>query len=114
MVNNAHVIFGTGPVGMADMRELRRRGVQDIRMVNRSGRLQGENNVRVIRGDASNAAESIAICEEAAVVYHCAQPGYLNWPKRFPAITNGILEGAAAANAKLVYADNLYMYTGNN
>ncbi|MBO9598671.1 MAG: NAD-dependent epimerase/dehydratase family protein [Cohnella sp.] len=110
MHNLTHVIFGTGPLGMALMRELRGRGVQDIRMVNRSGRIQGEEQVRTIKGDASNVAEAIAICEGASVVYHCAQPGYLNWQKQFPAITNGILEGAAAADAKLVYADNLYAY----
>ena len=105
-----HVIFGTGPLGMALMRELRSRGVRDIRMVNRSGRIQGGEQVCLIKGDASNVAEAIAICEGASVVYHCAQPGYLNWPKQFPAITNGILEGAVAADAKLVYADNMYAY----
>ncbi len=110
MHNLTYVIFGTGPLGMALMRELRSRGVKDIRMVNRSGRIQGEEQVRIIKGDASNVVEAIAICEGASVVYHCAQPGYLNWPKQFPAITNGILEGAAAADAKLVYADNLYAY----
>lgn len=110
MHNNTHVIFGTGPLGMALMRELRSRGVEDIRMVNRSGRIQGDEQVCVIKGDASNVAETIAICEGASVVYHCAQPGYLNWPKQFPAITKGILEGAAAADAKLIYADNMYMY----
>jgi ketopantoate reductase len=34
----AHVIFGTGVIGIALMRALQRRG-QSIRMVNRSGRL---------------------------------------------------------------------------
>lgn len=104
------MIFGTGPLGMALLRELKLRGVQDIRMVNRSGQLPGDDKVQVIRGDASQGSNAIEICKDASVVYHCAQPGYLNWPKQFPALTKGILEGAAAANAKLIYADNLYMY----
>ncbi|MFD0672715.1 NAD-dependent epimerase/dehydratase family protein [Cohnella sp. GCM10027633] len=110
MDKHTHVIIGTGPLGMSLMRELRGRGVRDIRMVNRSGRIRGEEQVGVIKGDAANIADAIAICENASVVYHCAQPGYLNWPKQFPAITKGILDGAAAAGARLVYADNLYMY----
>ncbi|CRK85208.1 SDR family oxidoreductase [Neobacillus massiliamazoniensis] len=110
MNKNTHVIFGTGPLGMALLRELKLRGVQDIRMVNRSGQLPGDDKVQVIRGDASQGSDAIEICKDASVVYHCAQPGYLNWPKQFPALTKGILEGAAAANAKLIYADNLYMY----
>ncbi|MEW9699266.1 SDR family oxidoreductase [Paenibacillus sp. SI8] len=109
--SKAHVIFGTGPLGMAVMRELKMRGVQDIRIVNRSGKLSGDNKgVYVIQGDASQESISKDICKDASVVYHCAQPGYLNWPTQFPALTRGILEGAAAAGAKLIYADNLYMY----
>ncbi|UJF33536.1 SDR family oxidoreductase [Paenibacillus hexagrammi] len=113
MINNgAHIIFGTGPVGLAVMHELKRRGVQDIRMVNRSGRVQGADrgDIQVIGGDASDAFQTAHICQGASVVYHCAQPGYMNWPKQFPTLTNAIMQGAAAANAKLVYADNLYMY----
>ena len=49
-------------------------------------------------------------CEGAAVVYHCAQPGYTKWPELFPPLTRAVLDGAAAAGAKLVFADNLYVY----
>ncbi|OCT16317.1 NAD-dependent dehydratase [Paenibacillus pectinilyticus] len=110
MSKQVHVIFGTGPLGMAVMRELKRRGVERIRMVNRSGRLSEEAAVEVARGDASQLDEAIALCQDASVVYHCAHPGYTNWPTQFPALTQGIMEGAAAAGAKLVYGDNLYMY----
>jgi len=44
------------------------------------------------------------------VVYHCAQPPYTDWPAAFPPLTEAIAEGAAAAGAKLVLADNLYLY----
>ncbi len=105
-----HVIFGTGAVGMAVWRELKRQGIEDVALVNRSGRSPGEPQARVLQGDAVNASEAARLSQGASVVYHCAQPGYLNWPKAFPALTDGILEGAAASGAKLVFADNLYMY----
>lgn len=105
-----NVIFGTGPLGMAVMRELRRHGVQRIRMVNRSGRLAELAPVEVVKGDASQPSEAIALCKDAEAVYHCAMPTYTNWPQLFPALTAGIMAGAAAADAKLIYGDNLYMY----
>ena len=49
-------------------------------------------------------------CDGAAVVYHCAQPDYTKWAELFPPLTEAVLDGAAAAGAKLVFADNLYMY----
>jgi nucleoside-diphosphate-sugar epimerase len=49
-------------------------------------------------------------CEGAAVVYHCAQPPYTKWPELFPPMTEAVLDGAAEAGAKLVFADNLYVY----
>jgi nucleoside-diphosphate-sugar epimerase len=49
-------------------------------------------------------------CEGAAVVYHCAQPDYRKWPELFPPLTQAVLEGASEVGAKLVFADNLYMY----
>ena len=40
-MNDWHVVFGTGPLGLSVMRELRRQG-RNVRMVNRSGRLRFE------------------------------------------------------------------------
>src|SRR5690349_16809065 len=110
MSNQVHVIVGTGPLGMAVMRELKQRGVEHIRMVNRSGRLSEAAAVEVAKGDVSQLADAVAVCKDAAVVYHCAHPGYTNWPTQFPGLTRGIMAGAAAAGAKLIYGDNLYMY----
>ncbi|OAS16667.1 NAD-dependent epimerase/dehydratase family protein [Paenibacillus oryzisoli] len=110
MSKHVHVIVGTGPLGMAVMRELKRRGVEHIRMVNRSGRLSEATGIEVAKGDVSQRTEAIALCKDAAVVYHCAHPGYTNWPTQFPGLTRGIMAGAAAAGAKLIYGDNLYMY----
>ena len=49
------------------------------------------------------------VCEGAGVVYHCIGLPYPRWTE-FPSIAAGIVEGAASAGAKLVYADNLYAY----
>jgi nucleoside-diphosphate-sugar epimerase len=104
-----HVIFGTGPVGMAVMRAL---VVQHkpVVMVNRSGRAQVPGGVQVLKGDATDPASTRPLCAGATVVYNCTNAPYTEWPTRFPPLQAGILEGAAAAGAKLVSAENVYMY----
>jgi nucleoside-diphosphate-sugar epimerase len=103
-----HVIFGTGPLGSSVAKELLQQGYQ-VRMVNRSGRttVQGTETVA---GDAYSIDFTRRVTEGAAVVYQCAQPAYHRWAEEFPALQGCILEGAAANKAKLVIADNLYMY----
>jgi nucleoside-diphosphate-sugar epimerase len=104
------VVLGAGGgIGGAVVRELAGRGHR-VRAVNRSGHLRVPPGVEVLGGDVTTAAGAKEACAGAAVVYHCAQPGYDRWPQEFPPMTRAILEGAAAADAKLVLADNLYMY----
>ena len=105
-----HVVFGTGPLGLAVMRELRRRG-RRVRMINRSSRVRFEKDLQTEVGgiDAADPAQTREACEGAAVVYHCIGLPYPRWTE-FPSIAAGVVEGAAAAGAKLVYADNLYAY----
>ena len=104
------MVFGTGPLGLAVMRELRRRG-KHVRMINRSSRVRFEKDLQTEVGgiDAADPARTREVCEGAAVVYHCVGLPYPRWVE-FPAIAAGIVEGAACAGAKLVYADNLYAY----
>jgi nucleoside-diphosphate-sugar epimerase len=104
-----HVIFGTGPLGMSVMRTLVAKG-ESVRMVNRSGKANVPAGVEVMRGDAYNSTSSREVCKGANVVYQCAQPAYTEWPEKFPPLQAAILEGAAAAGAKLVAGENLYMY----
>jgi nucleoside-diphosphate-sugar epimerase len=106
--NTLQVVFGTGPLGMATMRELVKMGKQ-VRMVNRSGKAQVPQRVEVVAGDAYNSDVTRRLTEGAAVVYQCAQPGYTEWEK-FPPLQQSIMEGAAANGAVLVVGDNLYMY----
>ncbi len=104
-----HVIFGTGPLGLSVMRELVRQGKQ-VLMVNRSGKAEAPQGVKVVASDAYNLDNVRRVTQGAAVVYQCAQPPYNEWAEKFPALQSCILEGAAASGAKVVIGDNLYMY----
>ncbi len=104
-----HVIFGTGPVGLAVMSELVAKG-KKVRMVSRSGRAEVPEAVELHAGDASELEVTRGMCQGAAVVYNCANPPYHKWLELFPDLQNGILVGAATSGAKLVSMENLYMY----
>jgi len=111
-MNNSqlHVIFGTGPVGKSTARELVKLGKQ-VRLVNRSGHASDlPPGVEVVRGDAYNAASVAQLTAGAAVVYQAAQPEYHEWVEKFPPLQAAVLEGAAAAGARLVVVENLYAY----
>lgn len=109
-MSNLHVIFGTGPLGRSVAEELVNCGKR-VRIVNRSGKLDGlPQNVEVIAGDAYSPQFTRRVTEHAEVVYQCAQPEYHQWTEQFPALQQSILESTASNGAKLVIADNLYMY----
>jgi nucleoside-diphosphate-sugar epimerase len=105
-----HVVFGTGAIGMAVMDELVRRGPRRVRVVNRSGRARVPHGVEVVGGDATDEAFTREASEGASVVYFALNPPYNKWPELFPGLQAGVLEGAAAAGAKLIAMENLYMY----
>lgn len=109
-MSDVQVVFGTGPLGRAVMNELVQRG-QTVRLVNRSGQLaEAPAGVEVIAADAYSVEAVRRVTQGATVVYQCAQPPYTEWATRFPSLQAVILEGAAANGARLVIAENLYMY----
>jgi nucleoside-diphosphate-sugar epimerase len=107
--NDLHVIFGTGPLGLAVMRELVRQG-KPVHMVNGRGKAVLPEGVELVASDAYLPDNTRRVTRGAAVVYQCAQPPYHEWAEKFPALQASILEGAAANGAKLVIGDNLYLY----
>lgn len=110
-MNTLYVIFGSGPLGQAVMRELLLRG-QRVRLVNRSGKRPGgvPAAVEIMGGNAFDPEFTRLAAQEAAVVFQCAQPEYSLWTTQFSRMQNAILEGAASAQAKFIVGDNLYMY----
>lgn len=111
-MSELHVVFGSGSLGVAIVRELQRRGHR-VRLVNRKGRAQlpeGGAAVEVVAGDASDPASTRAVCGGAKAVYFTAAPPYTDWPALYPAMQAGVIEGAAAAGARLVTAENVYPY----
>jgi nucleoside-diphosphate-sugar epimerase len=83
-----------------------------VTLVNRSGQVEETlpTGVTVVRADITDSAQLADVCADADVVFHCAQPGYTEWPQKFPPLTVAVIEGIARTQAKLVAADNLYMY----
>ncbi|MFD5921351.1 NAD-dependent epimerase/dehydratase family protein [Kitasatospora sp. NPDC058201] len=104
-----HVVLGAGGgIGSAVVRELVRGGHRP-RAVGRTP-IDVPAGVTSLTADLTTTEGARAAFAGAAVVYHCAQPAYHRWPQDFPGLTDAIVEGAAAAGAKLVFADNLYRY----
>lgn len=104
-----HLILGTGPLGRSVMKELQRRG-EPCRIVNSSGRSVGTEHVSVEKVDLMDANQAKSAIAGASVVYQCAQPPYHRWNPLFERLQENITEAVKAANAKLVVAENMYMY----
>ena len=104
-----HVVFGTGPVGLAVMSELLAQGKR-VRMVNRRGTAAVPESVEVVKANAADPDSTRQVCQDATVVYNCVNAPYTDWAALLPPMHAAIIQGAAAANAKLVVAENLYMY----
>lgn len=100
-----HVVLGaTGGIGRAVVAELTARG-HAVRVVSRHA-----EGPRGLRADIATSEGAAAACEGAAVVYQCAQPPYDRWAEEFTGLTDAVLSGVEQAGARLVMADNLYMY----
>jgi nucleoside-diphosphate-sugar epimerase len=105
-----HVVLGaSGGIGNALVHELVRRGRQ-VRAVNRGGDARVPAGVERMAADVERSEEARRACAGASVVHHAAQPPYGQWPERFPPMNDAVLAAAEAARAKLVFADNLYLY----
>ena len=104
-----HVVVGSGPLGLTVVRELRARD-HAVRVVNRRGVAPVPTDVEVVGADVTDHDAARRACEGAAVVYNCTNAPYTDWPTAFPPIWEGVLAGAAAADAVLVCAGNLYAY----
>jgi len=108
--HDRHVVLGaSGGIGAALVHELVAQH-RPVRAVSRRGHAPPERGVEVLAADVTTADGVRQACTGAAVVYQCAQPAYHRWSQEFPWLTASVLDGVAKAGAKLVFADNLYLY----
>jgi nucleoside-diphosphate-sugar epimerase len=108
--NELHVVVGgSGATGRVVARELAVRGKR-VRAVNRGGRAPVPEGVEVLTADATDLESMREACRGAAVVYHCAMPPFRRWTELFPPMMEAVIEGAASAGAKLVFADDTWMF----
>lgn len=104
----AVVLGAGGGTGRAIVDELVRQG-RDVRAVVRSHR-DLPAAVETVTADLYDAAAAKRAVAGAAVVYHAAQPAYDKWDGNFARLNDTVARAAGAAGARLVFADNLYMY----
>lgn len=108
--NDLHVVLGgTGGAGNAIVRALHDAGIP-VRAVNRSGTADLPEGVEMMAADVTSPEGIARAVSGAGVVYMAAQPPYHRWPEEFPPMLERVIDGVAAAGAKLVMVDNLYGY----
>ncbi len=104
-----HVVVGSGPVGRAVAGQLIDRGYR-VRSVARHRTADLPGGVEIVEADITDLVEARRAMAGAAVIYHAASAPYHRWPELLPPLMRGVLAGAVASGARLVYADNLYAY----
>jgi nucleoside-diphosphate-sugar epimerase len=110
MTTALHVVLGAaGGTGSAVVRELDARQIP-VRAVTRRPAAGLGAGVEAVTADLADAAQARAAVAGAAVVYHAANPPYPRWLDDFPTLNRNVIAAAAAAGARIVFADNLYMY----
>jgi nucleoside-diphosphate-sugar epimerase len=105
-----HVVVGaSGGTGRALVRELIGRD-RRVRAVNRDGRAVVPPGVEVMAADARDPIRMREVCRGSGVVYNAVNPPFRQWLEAFPAAVDGVLAGAQAADARMVFVDDTWMY----
>lgn len=104
-------VLGFGAVGRATSAQLAARG-DEVRIVQRQQPSALPPKAIFQSGDTADAASTHRACKGVEVVVCCIGIPYFAkvWEKAWPQAMTNILEGCAASGARLVFADNLYMY----
>ena len=107
--NALHTVVGLGAVGRALLGEMVDRGLP-ARAIARSRVADLPQGVELVVADMTALADARRATEGATVIYHAASAPYDRWPELLPPLMRGVLAGAEATGARVVYADNLYAY----
>lgn len=103
------VLGASGGIGNAITRQLAARG-HAVTAVNRRGDADVPDGVVRRAGDLATAEGAHHAVGRAHVVVMAAQPPYPQWVSQFPHLVAHVLAATEAADARLVFVDNLYMY----
>ncbi|MGY1679232.1 NAD-dependent epimerase/dehydratase family protein [Geodermatophilus sp. SYSU D01176] len=107
---DVHAVVGAGgATGRRLVAHLHAAGHR-VRAVTRDGRDVGTPGVETAAADATDVGGLTVACRDAAAVYHCVMPVLARWTSGFPVVTDALLEAASRVGARLVYADDTWMY----
>ncbi|GAA2064362.1 SDR family oxidoreductase [Streptomyces albiaxialis] len=110
MPQQIHAVLGAGPAGRTLAATLVARGHR-VRTVDRgTGGAPSVPGTEHVVADLSDTAAARGALDGAAVAYHCVNVAYHLQTEAMPGIQEAVLEGAAAAGARLVVLDTLYPY----
>ena len=104
-----HVVVGAGPIGRAVVDELLARSLP-LRVVARHRPADLPTTAEFRAADITDEGDARRAMAGASVVYHAASAAYDRWPELLPPLMHGVIAGASASGARVVYADNLYAY----
>ena len=105
-----HVVVGAGgATGRRLVAHLHAAGAR-VRAVTRDGRDVGTPGVERAAADATDVAGLTEACRDAVTVYHCVMPVLARWTSGFPVLTDALVDAASRVGARLVYADDTWMY----
>ncbi|MFC0680914.1 NAD-dependent epimerase/dehydratase family protein [Lysobacter korlensis] len=105
-----HTIVGAnGATGRVLLRELTARGTR-VRAITRGALHVAADGAEHVRADALDAPALREAIAGSDVVYHCVMPALSRWLNDFPRITHILIEASAHAGAKIVFADDTWMY----
>jgi nucleoside-diphosphate-sugar epimerase len=105
-----HTVLGaSGAIGRAAIKELQNRNLT-VRAVERKRKLEGIETVEADLLDANQADNSI---KNSDYVYLCVGLLYQSkiWIKDWPKLMQNVINACSKANAKLIFLDNMYMYS---
>jgi nucleoside-diphosphate-sugar epimerase len=105
-----HTVLGaSGSVGRAVMQELQHKNLT-IRVVERKRKLEGIETLEADLLDANQADNAI---KNSDYVYLCVGLPYQSkvWTRDWPRLMQNVINACAKTNAKLIFLDNMYMYS---
>lgn len=105
-----HVVVGAaGVTGRLVVRHLLAAGCR-VRAVTRDGRPVGEDRADPVAADAADPVALAAAAAGAVALHHCAMPPLTRWRPDFPPLTDAVIAAGEATGARVVYADDTWMY----